>query len=228
MLIEHTFEVPASPQETVDVLLDPEQVIPCMPGATLVEVVDERNWKVQMAVKLGPVAMTFDGDVHLADVDEDAAEAHLEITAREKRGKGGAKVSVDSSAVASDAGSRVDVVTDVRFSGQAAQLGRPNVVRDVSARMVDQFAECIAAQLTAASASAAAVPPPDAGAEADAPSKSGSEAHARAEAATAAAVAARARAQKPVSAVQTIRIAIVGALKRLFDRIRGHKRKETT
>ena len=39
---------------------------------------------------------------------------------------------------------------------QAAQLGRPNVVRDVSERMVGQFADCIRAQLEASPEEAAA------------------------------------------------------------------------
>ena len=40
---------------------------------------------------------------------------------------------------------------DVKFSGQAAQLGRPSVIQDVSTRLVDQFAQCIRAQLGSAS-----------------------------------------------------------------------------
>jgi hypothetical protein len=42
------------------------------------------------------------------------------------------------------------MTTDLRFSGQAAQLGRPGVVKDVSNKLVGQFAECIKGQLSAA------------------------------------------------------------------------------
>jgi hypothetical protein len=35
--------------------MDPERVVPCIPGAQLTEVVDDRTWKSKMAVKLGPV-----------------------------------------------------------------------------------------------------------------------------------------------------------------------------
>ena len=38
--------------------------------------------------------------------------------------------------------------TDLRFSGQVAQLGRPEVVQDVSNKLVNQFAECIKARLS--------------------------------------------------------------------------------
>ena len=52
-------------------------------------------------------------------------------------------------------GTRVEMTTDLRFSGQAAQLGRPGVVQDVSNKLVNQFAECIKAQLSAAPAGGA-------------------------------------------------------------------------
>ena len=48
------------------------------------------------------------------------------------------------------------MATDLRFSGQVAQLGRPGVVQDVSNKLVDQFAECIKAQLSASPEEAAA------------------------------------------------------------------------
>ena len=47
-------------------------------------------------------------------------------------------------------GTRVAMTTDLHFSGQAAQLGRPGVVKDVSNKLVGQFAECIKGQLSAA------------------------------------------------------------------------------
>ena len=50
----------------------------------------------------------------------------------------------------------MDMNTDLRFSGQVAQLGRPGVVQDVSNKLVDKFAECIKAQLSAAPEVAAA------------------------------------------------------------------------
>ena len=47
------------------------------------------------------------------------------------------------------------MATDLRFSGQAAQLGRPSVVQDVSNKLVNQFADCLKAQLSASPEQAA-------------------------------------------------------------------------
>jgi uncharacterized protein len=155
--LEHEFEVPASPGQTMALLLDAERVVPCMPGATLTEVVDDRTWKAAMGVKLGPVAMQFLVDVKLLDRDEASHAVTLGVSGRDTRGKGGADGTVASTLTGVDGGgTRVHMDTDLRFSGQVAQLGRPGVVQDVSNKLVGQFAECIKAQLSASPEQAAA------------------------------------------------------------------------
>lgn len=157
MKLEHSFEVPASPQATLDLMLDAERVVPCMPGAQLKEVVDDSTWKAAMGVKLGPVAMQFLVDVKLLERDDSSHRVTLGVSGRDTRGKGGAEGTVVSDLTALDGGgTRVDMATDLRFSGQVAQLGRPGVVQDVSNKLVNQFAECIRAQLSATPEEAAA------------------------------------------------------------------------
>jgi carbon monoxide dehydrogenase subunit G len=155
--LEHQFEVPASPDQTMALMLDAERVVPCMPGATLTEVVDDRTWKAAMGVKLGPVAMQFLVDVTLLDRDDAAHAVTLGVSGRDTRGKGGADGTVASTLTGTGGGgTSIRMDTDLRFSGQVAQLGRPGVVQDVSNKLVGQFAECIKAQLSASPEQAAA------------------------------------------------------------------------
>jgi carbon monoxide dehydrogenase subunit G len=155
--LEHEFEVPAAPDRTMALLLDAERVVPCMPGARLVEVLDDGTWKSEMAVKLGPVGMQFLVDVRLLERDDAAGTVRLGMSGRDTRGKGGAEGTVESALASIDGGgTRVHMDTDLRFSGQAAQLGKPGVVKDVSNKLVGHFAECIRAQLSAAPEEAAA------------------------------------------------------------------------
>jgi len=152
MNLQHEFDVPASPQATLDLLLDAERVVPCMPGATLVEVAADGTWKTTMAVKLGPVGMDFLNDVRVIENDPAAGTVRLGVKGRDKRGKGGADASVDARLVGSDdGGTRVTMNADVKFSGQAAQLGRPSVIQDISARLVDEFAQCLRMKLSRSS-----------------------------------------------------------------------------
>ena len=152
MNLQHEFDVPVSPQATLKLLLDAQRVVACMPGATLVEVTGDGIWKTTMAVKLGPVGMDFMNDVRIVENDAAAGTVRLGVTGRDKRGKGGADATVDARLTPIEGGTHVAMTADVKFSGQAAQLGRPSVIQDVSARLVDEFAKCLRAELGSSSA----------------------------------------------------------------------------
>jgi carbon monoxide dehydrogenase subunit G len=119
-----------------------------MPGATLVEITPDGVWKTTMAVNLGPVGMDFQNDVRILERSDDGGAVKLAVQSRDRRGKGGAEASVDATFSPADGGgTRVAMATDVSFSGQAAQLGRPSVINDISKRIVDEFADCVRTRL---------------------------------------------------------------------------------
>jgi carbon monoxide dehydrogenase subunit G len=148
MRLENSFEVPASKQAAWELLMDVPRVVPCMPGATLTETVGEGHWKAEMAVKLGPISLSFDTDVTREQADEAASQVTLSAKAREKRGRGGAQAQIQSSLADTEGGTRVDIVTELTLSGAVAQYGR-GIVQDVSGQLVDRFADCLKAQLAA-------------------------------------------------------------------------------
>jgi uncharacterized protein len=149
MEIENEFDVPAPVDHVWTYLLDVERVAPCMPGAELTEVVDDSNWKAKIAVKLGPVSLTFGTDVKLQEADEAARKVTLSADGRELRGRGAARATVESSLTSVNGGTRVDIVTDLSLTGPAAQYGR-GLVADVSSQLIDRFADCLKAQLDTA------------------------------------------------------------------------------
>ena len=149
MRLENSFEVPAPPERAWDLLLDVPRVVPCMPGAELTEVVDDSHWKAKIAVKLGPVSLTFGTDVKLEEADEAARRVTLSADGRELRGRGAARATVESSLSPMNGGTRVDIVTDLSLTGPAAQYGR-GLVADVSSQLIDRFADCLKAQLDSA------------------------------------------------------------------------------
>jgi carbon monoxide dehydrogenase subunit G len=128
--------------------MDVPQVIPCMPGATLTETVDDANWKAAMKVKLGPISLAFDTDVKREEVDESARLARLSARARESRGRGAAAATIESRLTAMNGGTHVDVATDLQLTGAVAQYGR-GIVQDVAQQMVQSFADCLKKQLVA-------------------------------------------------------------------------------
>ncbi len=146
MLVENSFEVSASRAQAWELLMDIPRVIPCMPGAELTETVDESNWKAEMGVKLGPISLKFATDVARAGADDEAGVVELSAKAREMRGRGGARATIRSSLTELDGSTRVDIATELALSGAVAQYGR-GIVHDVSAQLVEQFAECLQKQL---------------------------------------------------------------------------------
>jgi uncharacterized protein len=153
--LENSFEVPAPPERAWALLMDVPRIIPCMPGATLDETVDDENWKATMAVKLGPISLSFKTDVKREESDEAARRAKLSARAREARGKGNASATIESSLTPQNGGTKVDIVTDLQLTGPVAQYGR-GLVEDVSSQLVGQFADCLKKQLVASPEEAAA------------------------------------------------------------------------
>jgi carbon monoxide dehydrogenase subunit G len=146
MKIETSFEVPADIATAWALLMDVPRVIPCMPGAELVETVDESMWKAKTAVRLGPISLSFATDVRREVADEQTRLVLLSVKARELGGRGTAEAKIESKLTAADGGTRVDVGTQLSLSGVVAQYGR-GIVEDVTAQMVAQFARCLQAEL---------------------------------------------------------------------------------
>jgi carbon monoxide dehydrogenase subunit G len=165
--LENSFEVSGSPEAAWDLLMDVPRVIPCMPGAELIETVDDSHWKARMKVKLGPISLSFLTDVAREEVDEAAKRVKLGTKAKEERGRGAANATVESSLASAEGRTQVNIVTDLALTGMAAQFGR-GLIQDVTAQLLDSFAYCLEQQLVTAepedsnpSAAVAAVAAPE-------------------------------------------------------------------
>lgn len=147
MLIENSFEVSAPIDRVWSYLLDVEKVVPCMPGAELSETIDESNWKGKATIKVGPVALAFAGKVSMEERDERAHRAVIKASGMEQRGKGAASATITSTLeAASDGNTLVNIVQDLRVSGQAAQFSR-GMMQDVTNKLTQQFADCLQANM---------------------------------------------------------------------------------
>jgi carbon monoxide dehydrogenase subunit G len=148
MRIENSFQVSAPPEQAWDLLMDVPRVIPCMPGAELVETLPDNAWKAKVNVKLGPISLTFNSNVKRVEEDESAGRVKLAATANEARGRGSADATIESVLKAVDGGTTVEIVTDLTLVGSVAQYGR-GIVPDVASQLVSRFASCLEQQLAA-------------------------------------------------------------------------------
>lgn len=207
MLIENEFRVPAPADDLWTFLLDVERIAPCMPGAELTDVVDERTWKGRMKMKFGPVAMAFAGTVTMEERDDDAHRVVLRAQGMESKGKGAANASVTSWLEPGDGDTTVKMQADITLSGFVAQVSR-GLLPDVSAKLTQQFADCLQASMSGGPAVAT-------GAD-GAPVEAGSLDAAGAPASTATASAA-----KPVKGIRLGLSAIAASVARFFRRLVG-------
>jgi uncharacterized protein len=146
MKIDDSFEVEASLEDTWSLLNDVPRVIPCMPGAELVEARGADEWLANLATKVGPMAMNFETEITRTRVDEAGHEVELAAKAREVKGRGRATATVTSSLASSGPSTKVTIETDLRLQGPVAQFGR-GVVAEISAQMTRQFAESLSREL---------------------------------------------------------------------------------
>jgi carbon monoxide dehydrogenase subunit G len=153
MQIENEFTVASPPDVLWGYLLDVAKVAPCMPGAELTEVIDDRNWKGTVTAKFGPVSMSFAGTVTMENRDDAAHRVTLKAKGMEQKGKGAANASVTSwLEPAADPGSTtVKMQADITLTGVAAQMSR-GLLPEISKKLTQQFADCLQAGMAAEAA----------------------------------------------------------------------------
>lgn len=155
MQITNDFELALAPDAAYALLLDLERVVPCMPGAELGDTRDDGTRDVKVNVRIGPIKMSYKGNVEIAERDDDARRAVLRGNAKETAGQGSASADIAMTVTPNGAGSTVATVADVQLTGRAAQTGR-GIVDDVARRMVAEMANCLDARYSRGTADASA------------------------------------------------------------------------
>src|SRR5688572_31358863 len=146
MRFENTFDVEAPLEQVWDTVLDVERVAPTVPGAQVLERTSENAYKVGIKVKLGPMSMTYKGEVEITERDDASHRAVMKARAKESRGQGTADADVTMELRGEDGRTSATVTTDVELSGKAAAMGQ-GVMQDVAGRLVQTFAKNLATML---------------------------------------------------------------------------------
>src|SRR3954452_20737357 len=170
MKLENSFPVPVPVDQAWQVLQDVERIAPCMPGATL-DSVEGDSFQGRVKVKVGPIMLTYSGKATFAQKDESAHSMLIEASGKETRGSGTAKATVQAQMQAEGDSTKVVLSTDLAVTGKPAQFGR-GVMADVSGKLINQFANCLAQEVQSGSLGAGA----DAGGDATTGSEAGSAA----------------------------------------------------
>jgi carbon monoxide dehydrogenase subunit G len=143
MIIDDSFVVDAPPERVWPILCDVPRVATCIPNAEITEIVDAKTYKAKVAVKVGPVAVSYGATIIVESLDDATHTATLKVQGNETRGRGGVKASVVSRAIAADGKTRVELHTDAQISGIIASVGG-RLIEGVAKKTVAEFAANLA------------------------------------------------------------------------------------
>jgi len=149
MELENFFEVDLPPEEAWAVLLDIDRVATCMPGAELIEIVDELTYRGKVSVRLGPVALNFNGTIVFEEMDAEGKRAQVKAEGTDTKGRGGAAATVVFRLKPAGARSKIIVKTDLNLSGSVAQYGRSaGLIQSIAGQLMRQFSDNLQAELS--------------------------------------------------------------------------------
>ena len=145
MELSHRFTVPIGVEETWAHFNDIASVAECFPGAQVTEA-DEESFSGSVKVKLGPIALLYNGSGTFVEKDAEAHRFVVDAKGKDKRGNGTAGAKVTVSMAEAGGSTDVSVETDLAITGKPAQFGR-GVMQDVSDKLLGQFVACLEQRL---------------------------------------------------------------------------------
>lgn len=146
MDLTHRFTVPTGIEETWAHFQDIASVAECFPGAVVTSHEND-SFAGSVKVKLGPIALVYNGSGTFVEKDEVAHRFVVDAKGKDKRGNGTAGAKVTLTMADAGGSTDVEVVTDLAITGKPAQFGR-GVMQDVSDKLLGQFVDCLEQRLS--------------------------------------------------------------------------------
>ena len=150
MVIESSFAVKAEPQKVWDFLIDPKQMVGCVPGCTGVEQIGENTYRATMSVKVAYITFSATTEVAITRMDP---PHELESTAKGEDKRLGSNFQLAARlrlTPQGDGQTQVAYRADVSLWGKLGTLGEP-IFRQKATQTGREFAQCVKKHLEAAS-----------------------------------------------------------------------------
>lgn len=124
-------------------LTDPANVAACLPGARLVQVMDERTFEGEVKLKLGPFGLVFRGLAHFAELDPESRYARLEASASELKGWGDGEMWMHSRLLTEEGATRIELEQSFRVSGRLSGVVASGLLRRAADFVLTRFVSCV-------------------------------------------------------------------------------------
>lgn len=127
-------------------LADPEKVVTCVPGASITEKIDDKNYKGRVVTKMGPIKVKYNGDIEIIELDQPNWNMVLKGRGLDSKGKGSADMLMKGSLREEGGQTHVDFSLDLTIAGMLAQFGA-RLINEVSDQLIGQFIDNFRNQL---------------------------------------------------------------------------------
>lgn len=144
--LRESFRVNAPPGRVWQFLMDPHQVVTCMPGAELDEVIGEGTFLGSIRVKVGPITATYKGRAQFTEVDPQAYTIRLVAEGTEAGGGNARGTMFSRLQPLPEGGTEVVAEASAEVTGRIMQFGR-GMIQGVSQQLFRQFAASVAERL---------------------------------------------------------------------------------
>ena len=139
MKIDNQFIIEHSPTIVWAGLSDIYTVAEWLPGASVADALPNNRYRGRFAVKLGPLAATFEGELEI-EHDLNTQSATVSGKGTDTRSSSRAQASLHYQLEPTDAGhTKVRITTNLTLTGALAQFGKAAVIQQVANRITVEF-----------------------------------------------------------------------------------------
>jgi len=140
--------IPVERERLWDFLMDVPNVGRCVPGVETIEAVDGNAYKGGLKVQVGPIRLWLEGTLIIEEGDRNAWRARMRAEANDRRLGGGIRARLSLTLAPAEAGTRVQIDTDLAVLGKIGEFGQPLIKRKADA-LLAEFARNLRSALAA-------------------------------------------------------------------------------
>lgn len=137
--IKETFKIATPVDKAWDFLLTPDNIVACMPGASLTEIVDAQHFTGAVKVKLGAASAQYQGSITYQEVDRNSNTMKLLAVGNESGGGTAIATIVTQMIQLADSSSiEVRCNASIDITGRIAQAGR-SMIEGAATQIIKKY-----------------------------------------------------------------------------------------
>lgn len=139
--LKEVFQVAAPIDEVWQFLMDPIRMIPCLPGASITEIVDDKKFIGAVKLKIGAITAKYAGTITFTTAGQSEYLCVMLVEAKEKGG-GTVSGTITTKLVQLDGVVEATVESRVDMTGRVVQVGR-GMIEGVATQIIGKFVKNI-------------------------------------------------------------------------------------